>query len=46
MSRYRVVGSYVNGRRVNRRRSGNNASSVKMSNATSEGCKCRRSRPY
>jgi len=29
MSRYRVVGRYVNGRRVGRRRPGNNASSVK-----------------
>jgi len=48
MVRYRgrVVGRYVNGRPAVRRRSGNNASSVKMSNATIEGCKCRRSRPY
>ena len=46
MSRYRVVGRYVNGRRVGRRRPENNASSVKMSNSTLEGIKARKNRPY
>jgi len=46
MSRYRVVGTYRNGRRI--RRSQNNASGVKMDNASNVGLRHRRQagRPY